>query len=47
MEETEAQPARRAPSRTDEIVDRWFGDFAIPNHFLAARDELKRRLNEE
>jgi len=33
-------------SRTDEIVDRWLGDYAIPNHFRAAVVELKRRLRD-
>lgn len=33
-----------APSALDALVDRWFGDFGIPNHFIAAREDLKRRL---
>ncbi len=37
-------PPSPAPARTDEIVDRWLGDYAIPNHFRTAVDELKRRL---
>lgn len=26
------------------LIDRWFGDHAIPNHFRAAAEDLKTRL---
>jgi hypothetical protein len=42
----EAPETRSAPaeSGTNAIVDCWFADYAIPNHYLAAKEVLKRRL---
>jgi hypothetical protein len=35
-----------APTPIDQAIDRWFGDFSIPNHYQAAKEDLKRRLRE-
>lgn len=44
-----AAPAQEKPAEapTDLIVERWFGDHAIPNYFIAAKEDLKRRLRQE
>ncbi len=39
-----AAPAEVEPDEIDVLVDRWFGEYSIPNHFEVARSALKERL---